>query len=180
MANKRVRAVDRKLKGRYAAFASNPEKTAKARVSDSQAHFKNTRETVKTLQGMPLVAAQKYLRDVLNHKRCVPFRRFCGGVGRTAQAKEWKNSLGRWPEKSVKAVQSLLINARSNALSRDKPLEVRQLRIWRIQANRARQLRRRTYRAHGRIGAFMRSPSHIQVILKQDQTEIKAPEADAQ
>ena len=177
MAQKRIRAVDRKLKGRYAALASNPEKSAKARLSDANAHYKNTREVVKTLQGMPLQSAQKYLKAVLAHQRCVPFRRHMGGVGRTGQAKEWKASTGRWPEKSVKVVQSLLINARSNALHKENPLDAAHLRIWRIQANRARQMRRRTYRAHGRIGAYMRSPAHLQVILTQDPVQVKPPTA---
>ena len=31
--------------------------------------------------------------------------------------------------------------------------------------NRAAQMRRRTYRAHGRINAYMSSPCHIELIL---------------
>ena len=48
-------------------------------------HFKNSRETAMALKGRELVKAKKYLEDVIDHKRAVPFRRFCGGVGRTAQ-----------------------------------------------------------------------------------------------
>ena len=29
------------------------------------------------------------MKDVLAHKRCIPFTRYRGGCGRTAQAKEW-------------------------------------------------------------------------------------------
>ncbi|KAJ6318835.1 hypothetical protein OIU76_014230 [Salix suchowensis] len=36
---------------------------------------------------MPLAKAKRYLEDVLAHKQAIPFRRFCRGVGRTAQAK---------------------------------------------------------------------------------------------
>ncbi|KAJ6688347.1 60S RIBOSOMAL PROTEIN L17 [Salix koriyanagi] len=36
---------------------------------------------------MRLDKAKMYLEDVLAHKQAIPFRRFCGGVGRTAQAK---------------------------------------------------------------------------------------------
>ena len=48
-------------------------------------HFKNSRETAMALKGRELTKAKKYLEDVIDHKRAVPFRRFCGGVGRTAQ-----------------------------------------------------------------------------------------------
>ena len=69
---------------------------------------------------MKLTAAKKYLEAVVNHQRCIPFRRFCGGVGRTAQAKNESSSTGqgRWPIKSVKILQDLLRNAESNAEAR--------------------------------------------------------------
>ena len=38
---------------------------------------------------MNLVKAQQYLKDVLAHKRCVPFAVYNGHVGRTAQATEF-------------------------------------------------------------------------------------------
>lgn len=80
-------------------------------------HFKNTRETAFALKGMELNKAKKYLEDVLGHKRCVPFRRYCGGVGRTAQAKNEGNpgGQGRWPVKSAEFMLGLLKNAESNA-----------------------------------------------------------------
>lgn len=54
-----------------------------ARGSDLRVHFKNTRETVKAVHGKNLQEAKKYLEAVLQYKRVIPFRRFCGGVGRT-------------------------------------------------------------------------------------------------
>jgi len=32
---------------------------------------------------MSIVKAQQYLKDIIAHKRCVPFTRYTGGVGRT-------------------------------------------------------------------------------------------------
>lgn len=59
----------------------------------------------------------------MNRERCIPFRRFCGGVGRTAQAKNENSSTGqgRWPVKSVEFIQGLLRNAESNAEARAQP-----------------------------------------------------------
>ena len=43
--------------------------------------------TVLCIIGMKLKKAVTYLKDVIEHKQCVPFTRFNGGVGRCAQAK---------------------------------------------------------------------------------------------
>ena len=87
----------------------------KARGSDLRVHFKNTREAAFALRGLDLKKAKKYLENVVDHKECIPFRRYCGGVGRTAQAKAFKASQGRWPEKSCRFLLDLLTNAESNA-----------------------------------------------------------------
>lgn len=88
-----------------------------ARGSDLRVHFKNTRETAFALRKLDLQKAKKYLEDVLGHKRCIPFLRYQGAVGRTAQAKNEGNpgGQGRWPVKSVEFLLNLLKNAESNA-----------------------------------------------------------------
>ena len=35
-----------------------------------------------------------YLNNVRDHKQAIPFRRFNGGIGRTAQGKEFGTDLG--------------------------------------------------------------------------------------
>jgi len=78
--------------------------------------LQNTRETAFAIRKLPLVKAKRYLEDVLAHKQAIPFRRFCRGVGRTAQAKNrHSNGQGRWPVKSAKFILDLLKNAESNA-----------------------------------------------------------------
>jgi large subunit ribosomal protein L17e len=91
---------------------------------------------------------------VIAHKQAIPFRRFCGGVGRTAQAKNrHSNGQGRWPAKSARFILDLLKNAESNA--EVKGLDVDNLYISHIQVNQAQKQRRRTYRAHGRINRMV-------------------------
>merc|ERR1712157_34596 len=123
--------------------------------------------------GMKLEEAKTYLQAVVDKKRCIPFRRFQSGVGRTAQAKEFKHTQGRWPEKSCKAVLGLLKNAESNA--EFKNLDTEDLIVQHIQVNRAQQGRRRTYRAHGRINPYMSSPAHIQMILEEKEESVEKP-----
>lgn len=141
----------------------NLTKGAKTQARDLRVSFKKTRETAKTICGMTLQKAYAFLNDVLKHKRAVPFRRFNRGVGRTAQAKEWRTTQARWPVKSVKYMLELLKNCEANA--RQKQLDVDLLYIQNVQVNQAPKRRRRTYRAHGRINPFMSHPSHIQIIL---------------
>ena len=72
------------------------------------------------LRGKGLAKAKKFLEDVLAHKRVIPFHRFCGGVGRTGQAKNEGSTTaqGRWPAKSCEFLLGLLKNAESNAEAR--------------------------------------------------------------
>ena len=71
---------------------------------------------------MDLQKAKRYLEDVLSHKRCIPFRRYNGHVGRCSQAKNEDNpsGQGRWPVKSCEFLLNLLKNAESNAEVRGK------------------------------------------------------------
>ncbi|KAJ9067244.1 60S ribosomal protein L17 [Entomophthora muscae] len=147
---------------KYSVKPANVEKAAKTSGNNLRVHFKNTFEAAAVLRGMNLIKAVKYLDDVIEHKRCVPFRRFHGGVGRCAQAKEFGTTQGRWPVKSAKILKDLLTNLAANA--ENKNLDKELLKIKHIQVNQAPHQRRRTYRAHGRVNPFMSSPCHIEII----------------
>ncbi|KAF5205657.1 60S ribosomal protein L17 [Thalictrum thalictroides] len=185
---------------KYSKEPDNPTKSCKARGSDLRCHFKclldsvkvleterisllydffqNTRETAHSIRKMSLVKAKRYLEDVLAHKQAIPFRRFCRGVGRTAQVKDrHPNGQGRWPVKSAKFVLDLLKNAESNADV--KGLDVDALYVSHIQVNQAQKQRRRTYRAHGRINPYMSSPCHIELTLSEKEEPVKK-EAETQ
>jgi large subunit ribosomal protein L17e len=115
--------------------------------------------------------AEQYLNEVLNHTRCVPFTKYEGSTGRTGQAKEWGLTKGRWPEKSVRYVLSLLKNATSNAEA--KRLNVDKLVVKSVRVNQAQRGRRRTYRAHGRINAYLSSNCHIELFCEEIKERVK-------
>lgn len=117
-----------------------------------------------------MIQAEKYLRDVIEHKRAVPFYIYKGGIGRSAQGKGFKTPQVRWPKKSCLYLLDLLENAKSNANVRK--LDVGSLVISHIQVNSAPRGRRRTNRAHGRINAYMSSPSHIEMILTEKEDAV--------
>merc|ERR1712142_147682 len=146
---------------RYSTEPENPTKSCKARGSYLRVHFKNTRETAQAIKKMHIRKANRYLKDVIAKKQIIPFRRFSGGVGRKAQAKAHGCSQGRWPVKSAEFLLQLLKNAESNADV--KGLDVDSLVIDHIQVNLVPYMRRRTYRAHGRINPYMSSPCHIEM-----------------
>ena len=70
---------------RYSTDPENPTKSCKARGSYLRVHFKNTRETAQAIKKMHIRKATRYLKDVIDMKQIIPFRRFSGGVGRKAQ-----------------------------------------------------------------------------------------------
>merc|ERR1719450_120702 len=125
---------------------------------------------------MNLRAAQTYLQDVCEKKQCVPFRKYTGCIGRTPQAKAFKMSQGRWSVKSAKILIDLLRNAESNA--EHKNLDTDNLTIRHIQVNAAQQGRRRTYRAHGRIGPYMNCPAHVEMILEEEEESVEKPDEE--
>merc|ERR1712048_763608 len=94
-----------------------------------------------------------------------------GTIGRTPQAKEFKMSQGRWPIKSAKIVLDLLKNAESNA--EFKNLDPENMYISHFSVNRAQKGRRRTYRAHGRINAYMSSPAHMELFLTEREENVE-------
>ncbi|KAG1943427.1 60S ribosomal protein L17 isoform a, partial [Pimephales promelas] len=161
---------------RYSLDPENPTKSCKSRGSNLRVHFKNTRETAQAIKGMHIRKANKYLKDVMVKHQCVPFRRYNGGVGRCAQAKQHNWTQGRWPKKSAEFLLHMLKNAESNAEL--KGLDVDSLVIEHIQVNKAPKMRRRTYRAHGRINPYMSSPCHIEMILTEKEQIVPKPEEE--
>ena len=151
---------------------------AKARKDSARVHYKKAREVGAAIKGMKVTRAISYLNHVLEKKEGVAFRRHTGGCGRHAQGKNVNapgNAIG-WPVIATKAFLDLLTNAVASATFEDKH-EESNLTVSHVCVQRAPKMRRRTYRAHGRINAYMRSPAHIELFLS-DQTEEHTESAD--
>ena len=95
----------------YSLDPENPTKSCKSTGSNIPVDFKNIRETAQDIKGMHIQKATKYLKDVTLKKRCVPFHRYNGGVGRCAQAKQWGWTQGQWPQKSAEFLLHMIKNA---------------------------------------------------------------------
>uniref|UniRef100_A0A2I3SFW9 Large ribosomal subunit protein uL22 n=1 Tax=Pan troglodytes TaxID=9598 RepID=A0A2I3SFW9_PANTR len=147
-----------------------PHEIMQIKSSNLRVHFKNTCETAQAIKGTHIRKATKYLKDVTLQKQCVPFRRYNAG------AKQWGWTQGRCPRKSAEFLLHMLKNAESNAEL--KGLDVDSLVIEHIQVNKAPKMRRRTYRAHGRINPYMSSPCRIEMILTEKEQIVPKPEEE--
>merc|ERR1719261_1294904 len=155
---------------KYSRQPANDTKTAKCRIDDLRAHYKNTYETARACRGLNLLKAIQYMERVLEHKAIIPFRRYTGGPGRHAICKNFKHHNGRYPEKSVKQVIALLKNLKSN--SEAKGLDVEKCQITHVATQRAVQGRRRTYRAHGRISPYLASNCHVEFQVTEKASDV--------
>jgi large subunit ribosomal protein L17e len=137
-------------------------------------------EVGRAIQGMKLDKARAYLERVLVKKDVIPYMRHKGGKGRHAQAKNHKWVVGSgWPSKSTKMMLKLLENVEANAKGPSKEdLASKPLVLKHVQVNRARKMRRRTYRAHGRMGPYVRSPNHVQIVVEPEQVKVAKPKAE--
>jgi large subunit ribosomal protein L17e len=137
------------------------------------------REVGHAIKGMDLLKAITYLEDVLNYKQAVPFLRYGGGMGRHAQGK-LRNVAGdkcAWPQKASKHFIGLLKNAQANA--EYKGIQPEDLVVSHVQVNQAPCMRRRTYRAHGRINAYMSCPAHVEIVCAAKKPVVAKPTAEA-
>ena len=71
----------------------------------------------------------------------------------------------------MKVFQGLLQNLTANA--QVKGLEVDKLNISLVAVNQAQKGRRRTFRAHGRIGPYLNCPCHIEVFASEKEVNVK-------
>ncbi len=77
-----------------------------------------------------------------------------------------------WPKNSTKEMLKLLENAEKNASA--KGLDADKLKVSHCSVQQAPKTRRRTYRAHGRIGPYMATPSHVNLVLTSEKQVKKA------
>ena len=150
---------------------TDPSKAVSSKGNDLRVHYKNTYEVGKAIKGMLVKKAQQYLREVLAHQRCIPYTKYDGSMGRTGQAIQFGLTKGRWPEKSVRIILSLLQNVLANA--EIKKLDVEKLAIRKVVVNQAVKGRRRTYRAHGRINAYLSSNCHVEIFCEETKEKVK-------
>jgi large subunit ribosomal protein L22 len=141
----------------------DPEKTAKASGREIRVSHKSAREVCKTIKGMMLDKAKTYLRDVIDKKKAVPFRRYTKKLGHRHGLKG--AFAGRYPVKTAQQILRVLEGAEANA--ENKGLDVDRLRILHAAAYPGMKIKRYMSRAHGRSSPKYETTTHIEIVLEE-------------
>jgi large subunit ribosomal protein L22 len=141
----------------------DPEKTAKASGREIRVSHKAAREVCRAVKGMMLSNAKTYLRDVIDKKKAVPFRRYNKKLGHRGGLD--KAFAGRYPVKTSQQVLRVIEAAEANA--ENKGLDVDRLRVLHAAAYPGMKIKRYTPRAHGRASPKYETTTHIEIILEE-------------
>ena len=139
----------------------DPEKTAKASGREIRVSHKHAREVCRTIKGMMLNNAKNYLRDVIDKKKPIPFRRHKKKLGHRHGLE--KAFAGRYPIKTAQQVLRVIEAAEANA--ENKGLDVDRLRILHASAYPGLKIKQFTPRAHGRSSPKYETTTHIEIVL---------------
>ena len=139
----------------------DPEKTAKASGRELRVSRKHAREICRTIKGMMLTNAKTYLRDVVEKRKAVPFRRYKKKLGHRSGLN--KTFAGRYPVKAAQRILRVVEGAEANA--ENKGLDVDKLRIFHAAAYPGIKIKRYTPRAHGRASPKYETTTHIEIVL---------------
>lgn len=147
----------------YSYRESEPEQTAKASGRDLKISPKAAREICSAIHKMRLEEARRFLQDVIDEKRTVPYRRYKKKVPHKAEIEGWY--AGRYPVKAAREIMKVLSSLEANA--EDKGLYVDRLKIVHAAAQRARIIKRYVPRAFGRSAPNFDKRCHVELIVKE-------------
>jgi large subunit ribosomal protein L22 len=139
----------------------DPEKTVKASGREIRVSHKHAREICHTIKGMMLTPTKEYLKDVMEKKKAIPFRRYNKKAGHRRGLV--KTFAGRYPIKAAERILKVLENAEANA--ENKGLDVDKLQIIHAAAYPGMKIKRFTPRAHGRASPKFETMTHIEIVL---------------
>ncbi len=139
----------------------DPEKTVKASGRELRVSHKHAREVCRTIKGMMLTQAKSYLRDVVEKKKAIPFRRFQKKAGHRHGLNH--AFAGRFPINAANKALKVLQNAEANA--ENKGLDTDKLQIIHAAAYPGMKTKRYTPRAHGRASPKFETLTHIEIVL---------------
>ncbi|MEM4703779.1 MAG: 50S ribosomal protein L22 [Candidatus Bathyarchaeia archaeon] len=141
----------------------DPEKTAKASGRELRVSHKNAREVCRTIKGMMVTKAKQYLRDVIDKKKPVPYKRFTKKLGHRHGLE--KAFVGKYPVKAAKHILKILEGAEANA--ENKGLDTDRLKIIHAAASPGMKIKRFRPRAQGRATPKTETLCHIEIVLEE-------------
>ena len=144
------------------------EKSARAQGIELKISPKHSVEICRAIRGMSLKSAKSYLEEVTVLKRAVPFLRYKWEIGHRRGPGFGKGSghcTGRYPQKAAKFILKILEDVENNA--EYKGLDIENLKIVHVAAQRGRIIEGRMPRAHGSASAWNEHTTNIEVIVEE-------------
>lgn len=141
-----------------------PEKSAIARVKETDISLKDAVNIAHYLRGKRLELVKVILEGVVKKERPVPYFRYLDSVSHRRGI-----GPGRYPVKAAKAFQELVNNAEANA--EFKSLNMEGLVVKHIAASKGRMLKKYTPKAYGRAGANFKDLINLEIVLEEVEEE---------
>lgn len=145
----------------YSVTGLDSERTVKASSRETRISPKHSREVCKTIRGMRLNKAKRFLSQVIAKKQPVPFRRFIKKLGHRHGMQQ--AMVGKYPVKAAKEILKVVQSAEANA--EFKGLDIERLRIIHASAYPGMKVKRGIPRAFGRSSPKNTSLTHVEIVL---------------
>ena len=146
---------------KYAYKTEDNSKTARSMGRSLKISPKHAVEICRTIRGMEVEKAKNYLKEVIEMKKAVPFKRHNKKVGHRKELKGWPS--GRYPVKAATQILKILENAESNA--EYKGMDNENLKIEHSSSHRGFVIKGGIPRAFGRVTPFNTPTTHVQIVL---------------
>lgn len=147
----------------YKISEDKEEVTVKASLREVSISPKHAVEIAREIKGMNIEKARRFLEDVVNLRRPVPFKRYNKKVPHRRGLTGWP--AGRYPVKAAKFFLKLLDNLENNA--EQKGLDVSRLKIIHCAAFKGRKRKKYIPRAFGRSSPFFDTLVHVEIVAEE-------------
>jgi large subunit ribosomal protein L22 len=142
----------------YSFTRIDTNEVARASGRDLRVSPKAAREICKTISQMKLDDAKRFLQDVIDKKKAVPYRKHKKEVSHKAGLDDWY--AGKYPVKAAREILKVLDSLEANAETRGLDLE--RLKVVHSAAQRARVIKRYMPRAFGRSSPSFDQLCHVE------------------
>ena len=142
---------------------SDPGEGVKASGRDLRISPKAAREICGAIRHKRLDEARRFLQDVIDMKRAVPYRRHKKEVPHRAGLNKWY--AGRYPVKAAREILKVLDSLEANC--EDQGFDVERMRLVHVAAQRARVLKKFIPRAFGRSSPNHEHLCHIELLAEE-------------
>ena len=146
----------------YAFQNYDPTRHVRSSMREKKISHKHAREIATAIKGLSVEKARDYLQSVIEHKRCIPFRRYKNQVGHKSDPGTMS---GRYPVKAATEILKLLDNLESNA--EYKGMDMDRLKIINATAQKGVIIERFIPRAQGRATAKNDVLTHMEIVAQE-------------